>query len=63
MADIKPEMVEWRWKRRIPKGKVTAWDGDLGTGKSLSLYDLAARITSGKPMPDGQHTERAVRHS
>ena len=58
-AHIKPETVEWLWKRRIPKGKVTARGGDPGTGKSLSLYDLGARITSGNPMPDGQHTQRA----
>jgi hypothetical protein len=58
-ADIKPETVEWLWKRRIPKGKVTARDGDPGTGKSLSLYDLGARITSGNPMPDSHHTQRA----
>jgi hypothetical protein len=59
MADIEPEKVEWLWKRRIPKGKVTVWDGDPGTGKSLSLYDLAARVTSGKPMPDNQPIEQA----
>ena len=56
---FKPETVEWLWERRIPKGKVTARDGDPGTGKSLSLYDLGARITSGNPMPDSHHTQRA----
>ncbi len=59
MADIEPERVEWLWDRRIPKGKVSILDGDPGRGKSLILYDLAARITAGKPLPDGQPTERA----
>ncbi len=59
MADIRPERVEWFWDRRIPKGKVTILDGDPGKGKSTILYDLAARVTAGKNLPDGQETERA----
>ncbi len=58
MADIKPERVEWLWSRRIPKAKVTILDGDPGKGKSTILYDLAARITSGQPLPDGEPVER-----
>jgi hypothetical protein len=59
MADIEPEVVEWLWRRRVPKAKVTILDGDPGKGKSLILYDLAARITSGQDLPDGQPTEPA----
>jgi hypothetical protein len=58
IADIEPERVEWLWSRRIPKGKVTILDGDPGKGKSTILYDLAARITSGQPLPDGEPVER-----
>jgi hypothetical protein len=58
MADIEPEAVEWTWSRRLPKGKVSILDGDPGKGKSTILYDLAARITSGQPMPDGEPVER-----
>jgi hypothetical protein len=57
MVDIKPERVEWLWSRRIPKGKVTILDGDPGKGKSTILYDLAARITVGSPLPDGESVE------
>jgi len=57
MVDIKPERVEWLWSRRIPKGKVTILDGDPGKGKSTILYDLAARITVGHPLPDGECVE------
>lgn len=60
MADIEPEAVTWLWKRRIPKGKVTILDGDPGKGKSLILYDLSARITSGQPLPDGEPIERGA---
>jgi hypothetical protein len=59
MTEIKPEQVEWLWDRRIPKGKVTILDGDPGKGKSTILYDLAARVTAGKPLPDGQPVEAA----
>lgn len=58
MVDIKPERVEWLWSRRIPKGKVTILDGDPGKGKSTILYDLAARITAGLPLPDGEPVEQ-----
>ncbi len=58
MADIEPEDVEWLWSRRIPKAKVTILDGDPGKGKSTILYDLAARITSGRPLPDGEPVEK-----
>jgi len=54
MSEIEPERVEWFWDRRIPLGKVTMIDGDPGVGKSTILYDLAARVTAGKPLPDGQ---------
>ncbi len=60
MADIKPERVEWLWSRRIPKGKVTILDGDPGKGKSTILYDLAARISTGAPLPDGEEVERGA---
>jgi hypothetical protein len=32
---------------------VTTLDGDPGLGKSLLTLDLAARVTTGRPMPDG----------
>jgi len=54
MSEIEPERVDWFWDRRIPLGKVTMLDGDPGLGKSTILYDLAARVTVGKPLPDGQ---------
>ena len=59
MADITPETVRWLWYRRIPKGKVSILDGDPGKGKSTILYDLAARISAGRDLPDGQPVEKA----
>jgi hypothetical protein len=52
-SDVAIEQVEWIWKTRIPLGKLTVLDGDPGLGKSALTLDLAARISSGSPMPDG----------
>jgi RecA-family ATPase len=59
LSEIEPERVEWLWPRRIPKGKITIIDGDPDNGKSVLSTDLVARITAGKPLPDGTPTEVA----
>jgi AAA domain len=53
----KAEPVEWLWPRHIPRGKLTLIDGDPGLGKSTLTLDLAARVTTGRPMPDGASSE------
>jgi hypothetical protein len=58
MSEIEPERVEWLWDGRIPLGKVTILDGDPDRGKSMILYDLAARVTTGTPLPNGQPLEK-----
>ncbi|MDA8170505.1 MAG: AAA family ATPase [Nitrospiraceae bacterium] len=50
---VKPEPVKWLWPARIALGKITIIDGDPGLGKSSIGLDLIARITTGRPMPDG----------
>src|SRR5262252_5342725 len=34
LADVEPELVEWLWAGRLPRGKLTLRDGDPGLGKS-----------------------------
>ncbi len=53
LSNIKSVQLHWLWEKRIPRGKLTTLDGDPGLGKSLLTLDLAARITTGRPMPDG----------
>ena len=53
LADVESETVEWLWEGRIARGKLTVLDGDPGLGKSMLTLDLAARVTTGRPMPDG----------
>ncbi len=53
MAEVRPEVVRWLWRGRIPRGKITVLDGDPGLGKSTLTLDLAARVSTGRAMPDG----------
>jgi AAA domain/Domain of unknown function (DUF4326) len=57
---VTPERVKWLWPGRIPAGKVTVLDGDPGLGKSSITLDLAARFTTGTPLPDGYKPERPI---
>ncbi|MQA06848.1 MAG: AAA family ATPase [Streptosporangiales bacterium] len=54
MSDVKPEHVDWVWPGRLARGKLHVLDGDPGLGKSTVTVDWAARVTTGKPWPDGQ---------
>lgn len=51
--DVHPELVRWLWPGRIPLGAITILDGDPDVGKSLVSLDLAARVSTGRAMPDG----------
>lgn len=53
-SDVKPEAVRWLWPSWIPRGMLTVLDGDPGLGKSVLTLDLAARLSRGDTMPDGQ---------
>src|SRR5215204_3290222 len=53
LSEVQAETVEWLWERRIPLGKITVLDGDPGLGKSVLTTDLAARLTTGRAMPQG----------
>lgn len=50
---IAPVALRWLWPGRVPLGKLSLLIGDPGLGKSLVTLDVAARVTCGKPFPDG----------
>ncbi len=50
-SDVVPEKVEWLWEGRFPLGMPSVIDGDPGLGKSTLTLDLAARVSTGRPMP------------
>lgn len=57
LSDVTAEDVKWLWQGRIPLGKLTILDGDPGLGKSTLTLDLAARVTTGRHMPDGSASD------
>ncbi len=52
ISEIEPKSSEWLWPLRVPLGELTIIDGDPGTNKSSLTIDLAARVSTGKKMPD-----------
>ena len=52
-SSVKPEALEWLLRGKIPLAKLTAMDGNPGTGKTALLLDVAARVSTGSEMPDG----------
>lgn len=50
---IQREEIRWLWRDRIPLGKITLLQGNPGVGKSYVACDLVARVSAGRPMPDG----------
>ena len=54
LSEVEPERVEGLWPGRLPLGKLAVLDGDPGLGKSAVTLDLAARVSVGLELPDGE---------
>ena len=50
---FEPRPIQWLWPGRLALGKLAILDGDPGLGKSLLALDLCARLSVGRPWPDG----------
>ncbi len=53
VSRLAPRNATWLWRDRFPLGKIVLLDGDPGLGKSFITLDLCARISTGRPFPDG----------
>ncbi|WP_063682820.1 AAA family ATPase [Bradyrhizobium stylosanthis] len=53
MSDVAPVAIDYLWPGRLARGKVHAFAGNGGLGKSTVLFDFAARTTRGDDWPDG----------
>jgi len=49
---VKTEKLEWLWSDRVPLGKITYFSGKPDCGKSVTLTDVVARVSSGREFPD-----------
>ena len=52
-SEVTAQPVAWLWPGRLALGKLALLDGDPQIGKSLVTLDLCARLSSGRPWPDG----------
>jgi len=43
--------INWLWEGWLARGKLALLDGDPGCGKSTVAIELAARVSTGAPMP------------
>ena len=53
VSEISPRPVEWLWPAHLPLGKLAVLEGDPGLSKSFLALDLCARLSTGRPWPDG----------
>jgi hypothetical protein len=52
-SEVTAQPVTWLWPGRLALGKLALLDGDPDRGKSLVSLDLCARLSTGRPWPDG----------
>jgi hypothetical protein len=57
VSDVESEQVAWLWRGWLALGKLSVLDGDPGLGKSAVVLDIAARVSTGRPFPDGAECE------
>jgi hypothetical protein len=53
VSEITLRLVDWLWPGRLALGEVALLEGDPGLGKSFVALDLCARLSTGRPWPDG----------
>ncbi len=52
-ADIEAKPIDWLWRGRVPLGMLTTLAGDPKLGKSFVTLGMAAAVSRGSPLPDG----------
>lgn len=53
MDTVESRPVEWLWPGRIAVGTLTLLVGKPGAGKTFVTTDIASRVSTGTPWPDG----------
>ncbi|HKI38513.1 MAG TPA: AAA family ATPase [Gemmataceae bacterium] len=52
-SELTLRLVDWLWPGRLALGQISILEGDPGLGKSFLALDLCARLSTGRPWPDG----------
>jgi hypothetical protein len=53
VSELGQGTIDWLWPGWFALGKLALLDGDPDLGKSLVALDLCARLSTGRPFPDG----------
>jgi putative DNA primase/helicase len=61
MSAVEEEQIDFVWTNRIPRGKLTLFDGDPGVGKSYTAHAIAAALSQGKALPFDKEPEAPLR--
>ncbi len=51
LADVEEEQIDWLWYGRLARRKISLLDGDPGVGKGLTITEIIAALTTGRPLP------------
>ena len=57
LSEVETEQVSWLWRGWLALGKLSVMDGDPGLGKSATVLDIAAQVSSGREFPDGTRND------
>ena len=57
LSEVESEQVSWLWRGWLALDKLSVVDGDPGLGKSATVLDVAARVSTGRELPDGTCNE------
>jgi archaellum biogenesis ATPase FlaH len=61
MSSVEEEQIDFLWKNRIPRGKLTLFDGDPGIGKSYTALSIAGTLSNGLALPFDEEPEAPLR--
>ncbi len=56
-SEIERKEIRWLWKGRLAFGKLTAFDGNPGEGKTSILCDVTAKYSRGWAMPGEEQAQ------
>ena len=61
MTTVEEEQTDFLWRNRIPRGKLTLFDGDPGIGKSYTALAIAAALSNGAALPFDKEPEAPLK--
>lgn len=57
LSSLRRDPIVWLWKRYLAERTLTVMDGEKGKGKTFVAFDVAARLSTGRPLPGEDYTD------